>query len=160
MPDNQHMILSEIVSKQTGARTHLWNIENYLHNTSNILISPGKEVLYWNLFSGISIKKKFKSTILTLYYISYVIRKLFEHKIVTFSKTCLKRQLSKRPKIGFQDQLSLNVGQNYCRMLQGEHSAILLTFIKLPFVIKTFILSIFEGPFYTGFSVFSYIYEP
>ena len=34
---------------------------------------------------------------------------------------------SKRPKIGFQDQLSLSVGQKYCRMLQGKHSAILLT---------------------------------
>ena len=43
---------------------------------------------------------------------------------------------SKRPKLGFQDQLSLNAGQKYCRMLQGEHSAILSTFIKLPFVIK------------------------
>ena len=42
-------------------------------------------------------------------------------------------------------------------MLQGEHSAILLTFIKLPFVIKTFVLSIFEWLFYTGFTV-SYIY--
>ena len=38
-------------------------------------------------------------------------------------------------------------------MLQGEHSAILLTFIKLPFVIKIFVLSIFERPFYTGFTV-------
>ena len=34
-------------------------------------------------------------------------------------------------------------------MLQGEHSAVLLTFIKLPFVIKIFILSIFEWLFYT-----------
>ena len=25
----------------------------------------------------------------------------------------------RRPKIGFQDQLSLNAGQKYCRMLQG-----------------------------------------
>ena len=33
------------------------------------------------------------------------------------------------------------------------HSAILLTFIELPFVIKIFVLSIFEWPFYTGFSV-------
>ena len=32
-----------------------------------------------------------------------------------------------------------------------EHSAILLTFIKLPVVIKIFVLSIFEWPFYTGF---------
>ena len=38
-------------------------------------------------------------------------------------------------------------------MLQGEHSAILLTFIKLPFVIKIFVLSIFKLPFYTGFTV-------
>ena len=29
----------------------------------------------------------------------------------------------------------------HCGMLQGEHSAILLTFIKLLFVIKTFVLS-------------------
>ena len=39
-------------------------------------------------------------------------------------------------------------------MLQGEHSVILLTFIKLPFVIKIFVLSIFEWPIYTGFTVF------
>ena len=31
-------------------------------------------------------------------------------------------------------------------MLQREHSAILLTFIKLPFVIKTYVLSMFEWP--------------
>ena len=45
---------------------------------------------------------------------------------------------------------SLNAGQKYCRMLQGEHSAILSIFIKLPFVIKIFVLCIFEWPFYTG----------
>ena len=43
----------------------------------------------------------------------------------------------RRAKIGFQDRLSLNAGQ-------GEYSAILMTFIKLPFVIKAFVLSIFE----------------
>ena len=58
-----------------------------------------------------------------------------------YSKTCGKRPLSKRPKIGFQDQLSLCVGQKYS------------TFIKLPFLIKIFVLSIFEWPFYTGFTV-------
>ena len=35
-------------------------------------------------------------------------------------------------------------------MLQGEHSAICSTFIKLPFFIKIFVLSILEWPFYTG----------
>ena len=34
-------------------------------------------------------------------------------------------------------------------MLQGEHSAILSTFIKLPFVIKIFALSIFLGDRFT-----------
>ena len=63
-----------------------------------------------------------------------------------YSKTCVNRPLSKRPKIGFQDQLSPNADQR-------EHYAILLTFIKLPFVIKIFVLSIFEWPFYKGFTV-------
>ena len=44
-------------------------------------------------------------------------------------------------------------GQKYCRMLQGEHSAILSTFIKLPFVIKFFVLSIFEWPFCNTFDL-------
>ena len=59
----------------------------------------------------------------------------------------------RRPKIGFQDQLSLNAGQKYCRMLQGEHSAILSTFIKLPYVIKIFVLSICEWPLKAGFDI-------
>ena len=58
-----------------------------------------------------------------------------KHRIHIYSETCIKRPLSKRPNIGFQDQLSLNAGQKYCRMLPKEHSAILSTFIKLPFVI-------------------------
>ena len=61
-----------------------------------------------------------------------------------YSKSCVKWTLSKRPKIGFQEQLSHNAGLKHCRMLQGEHSAILLTFIKLPFVIKIFVMYIFE----------------
>ena len=47
-------------------------------------------------------------------------------------------------------------------MLQEEHSAILSTFIKLPFVIKIFVLSFFEWPFYTGFTVLpkSHLLDP
>ena len=52
--------------------------------------------------------------------------------VLVYSNTCLKRPLSKRPKIVFQDQLSLNAGQKYCRMLH---------------------LSIFEWQLKTGFSV-------
>ena len=64
-----------------------------------------------------------------------------------YSKTCVKRPLSRTPKIGFQDQLSLNACQKYCRMLQGEHSAILLTFIKLPFAINIFVCLFWSGRF-------------
>ena len=72
---------------------------------------------------------------------------------VYYIKTCVKWPLTKRPKIGFQVQLLLNAGQKYCRMLQGEHSAILSTFIKLPLVIKIFVMSIFEWPFDSGFTL-------
>ena len=71
-----------------------------------------------------------------------------------YSITCVNQQLSKRPKIGFQDQLSLNAGQKYCRMLQVEYSAIFSTYIKLPIVINIFVLSTFEWLFYTGFTVY------
>ena len=71
-----------------------------------------------------------------------------------YSKTCLKRPLKKNTKIGFQDSLSLNTGQKYCKMLQGEHSAILSTFTKVPLVINILVLSIFEWPLKTGFTVF------
>ena len=65
-------------------------------------------------------------------------RHLYTYKHIDcwlYSKTCLKRPLKK------EYQLSLNAGQKYCRMLQGEQSAILSTFIKLPFIIKIFVLS-------------------
>ena len=39
-------------------------------------------------------------------------------------------------------------------MLQREHSAILSIFIKLPFVIKIFVLSMFEWLLKTGFTVY------
>ena len=67
-----------------------------------------------------------------------------------YIKTCLKRPLKKDTKIGFQYQLALNAGQKSCRM---EHSAILLTMVKLPFVIKIFVLSIFEWRLKTDFAV-------
>ena len=38
-------------------------------------------------------------------------------------------------------------------MLRGEHSAVLLTVIKQPFVIMIFVFSIFEWPLNTGFNV-------
>ena len=64
-----------------------------------------------------------------------------------YSKTCLKRPLKKKTKIGFQDWLLLNASQKYCRI------ALLSTFIKLQFVIKIFVLSIFEWQLKTCFTV-------
>ena len=60
-----------------------------------------------------------------------------------------------------EDQ-KLNFNTDYCLMRVksiaecSKHSAILSTFIKLPFVFKTFVLSIFEWPLKTGFTVSSY----
>ena len=61
----------------------------------------------------------------------------------------------------FQNYYKLDFKTNY-RLMQvksiaeciaeGEHSAILSIFIKLPFVIKIFDLSIFELLFYIGFT--------
>ena len=42
---------------------------------------------------------------------------------------------------------------------QSEHSAIPSTFMKLPFVIKIFVLSIFEWPLKTGFSILNVILQ-
>ena len=42
--------------------------------------------------------------------------------------------------------------------MQVKSIADLSPFIKLPFVIKTFVLSIFEWPFYTGFTI-SFIFD-
>ena len=46
-------------------------------------------------------------------------------------------------------------------MLHLEHSTLLLTFIKLSIIIKTFVLSYFEWSFYTGYTVseFSFVFK-
>ena len=57
--------------------------------------------------------------------------------------------------------MKLAIKTNY-RLMQAkvlhslEHSAILWTCFKLPVVIKTFVLSIFEWLFYTGFTVVAF----
>ena len=63
----------------------------------------------------------------------------------TTVKPVLNGHSKRRPEICLEDQISLNAGQKCCRMVQGEHSAILSTFIKLPFVIKIIVLSILSG---------------
>ena len=63
-----------------------------------------------------------------------------------YSKTCVKRPLSKRAKTGFQDKSWLNAGQKYCIL---QHS----TLIKLPFVNQIFVFSIFDLQLKAGFTV-------
>ena len=53
-----------------------------------------------------------------------------------YSKPVLNGYSKRTPNIGFQYLLSDNAGQKYCRMLQGEHSAILLTSIKQPLSLR------------------------
>ena len=60
-----------------------------------------------------------------------------------YSKICVKWPHSKRPQIGFLDQLSLNAGQKYCRILQREQHS---TFIKPPFVIRSLFYLFWSGP--------------
>ena len=43
---------------------------------------------------------------------------LSNEQVSIYSKTCLKRSLKEETKIDFQDRLSLNAAQKYCRMLQ------------------------------------------
>ena len=52
---------------------------------------------------------------------------------VIYSETFVNGHIKEDRKLVFNKTLSLSAGQKYCRMLQGEHSAIPLTFVKLPF---------------------------
>ena len=117
-----------------------------LHSKNNCASVRDEWYFYPTIFAFLNdlYTKMFKIYYLLLIYCFSFISTLF---FLTYSKTCMKRSLSKRPKIGFQDQISLNAGQ--C-----EHSAIFSTFIKLPFVIKIFVLSIFEWQFYTCFTYY------
>ena len=70
-----------------------------------------------------------------------------------YSKTCLNHPLKNKIKNWFSRLIITYCRSKYCGMFQGEHSAILLTYIKLPFVFKAFVLYIFEWPLNTGFIV-------
>ena len=69
------------------------------------------------------------------------------YKNTTLFRLQLK-PLSKTPKMFFQDRLSLNAGQTYCRMLQREHSAIFRPSLSYHVsFIQTFVLSILSDRF-------------
>ena len=88
---------------------------------------------------------------------------ILEH--LPYSKTYLGWPLKKKTKNWFLRQIIAlcisKVLQNAPRVLQNAPLGafcILLTFIKLPFVIKSFALSIFEWPLKTGFTVMKIIF--
>ena len=68
-------------------------------------------------------------------------------------KPVLSGHSKTRPKIGFQDQLLLNAGQKYCRMLKGSILQYFGPSLSYHFVMKIFVLSIFEWPLKTCFTV-------
>ena len=124
---------------------------------------PSREFLTWQiclltLFASI----KFPQNFLNLKYMISTMHMHFhtgwsrcthrELRKKSYCKACLKWP-HKKTKICFSRPISLNAGQKCWRMLPLEHSAILSTFIKLPFVNKTFVLSIFEWLLKTGFTV-------
>ena len=51
---------------------------------------------------------------------------------ICYSKTCVKWPFSKRPKNGFQDRLSLNAGQKYCRMISFFRPSLSYQFSSRP----------------------------
>ena len=77
-----------------------------------------------------------------------------------YSKTCLKRPLEKKTKIGFQDRLSLNAGQTYCRMLQESILQYFRPSLSYHLPFKTYILSILEWPLKTSLTVPHYPSHP
>ena len=62
----------------------------------------------------------------------------------SYSKTCVKRPLSKRPKTGFQDQILLIVWM----ILQHFWPS-----LSFHLSLRSLFLSMFEWPFYTGFTL-------
>ena len=98
------------------------------------------------MLSPFAASHNFCCLLITLFHMGCTLRTSLYQKWYLLHE-CKVTATIKKTKKGFQDLLSLNAGQKYCRMLQREHSAILLTFIKLPVVIKTFVLSILSGCF-------------
>ena len=60
-------------------------------------------------------------------YVRKPVFKVTDQKRLNYSKTCLKWPLKKETNIGFQERLSLNAGQKYCRMLQESILQFFLT---------------------------------
>ena len=67
--------------------------------------------------------------------------------VCVHSKTCVKRPPQKDNKLVFKTNYRLMQVKSIAECSKGDYSAILLTFIKLPFVIEIFNLYVFEWLF-------------
>ena len=81
------------------------------------------------------------------------VKRQISHYQGLYSKTCLKQPLKKKTKNWFSIPIIPKCRSKVLQIALLEHSAILSTFIKPPFVFKTFVLAIFEWPLKTGFTV-------
>ena len=71
----------------------------------------------------------------------------------SYSKTYLKRPLKRRPKNRFSRLIIATYRSEVLQNAPMEHSAVLLTCIKIPNSFQAFALSIIEWPLKTGFTV-------
>ena len=67
-------------------------------------------------------------------------------QISNYSKTCLKRPLKKKSKKWVVRPIIASCRSKVLQNAPRGHYVILLTFIKLPFVIKIFVVFIFKWP--------------
>ena len=82
-----------------------------MFNNTHLICCVLSPRFYWLFSATYSFQKLEFPLLSTLYPNSYLIK---------YGKTCLKKPLKKKTKVGFQDRFSLNEGQKYCRMLQGS----------------------------------------
>ena len=81
-------------------------------------------------------------------------------KRIKYSKTCVKQPLSKRPKIGFQDQLSLNQSMQVKSIAECSNCILQYFRPSLSYRLssRSLFLSIFEWPF-TQVLLYVYTYS-
>ena len=70
-----------------------------------------------------------------------------------YSKTCVKRPLSKRPKIGFKTSYHLMLVKSIAECSKESILQYLRPSLSYHLSLR-FVLSIFERPFYTGLNVY------
>ena len=79
---------------------------------------------------------------------------LIECRRLLYSKSWLKQPLSKRPKIGFQDQLSLNAGQNIAVCSRESILQYFQPASSYHLSLRSLFCLFFEWPLKTGFTVY------